>query len=755
MAEKNKHFGYWVFGTDMESVNLEALKNKGITDIFLNYYAFKTHGESKTLSWIQNAKKNNINVHIWMQCFYNGEWQNPKTANLNDKINEAKKYANMNDVYGIHLDYLRYPGTAYKTSGGTEAVTEFAKKIKAQIGNKFLSCAVMPEIDSEYYYGQDIKALGQIMNAILPMQYKGNYSAGTSWLESTTKSFSSKAVIWSGLQSYKSDEDITPLSESELLNDSKACLNNGADGIILFRYGLSPNVNFNSLSTNTVTNNKSDNMISSSDIQTMASTVKTYVETNKNIPSTITVNNVKYSYGQIAYILAYAVNNLNKSADVFEVKDAATATTDSINEDIQKDDYQDMSKRIANYIKNYKQCPAYALTKKSQKKMNPKTFIYMLARIVSWYYNHEKTLPNYASANSAYFTSTTTTTPKSTKSKILNKDIYTLAKDVKASVEKNKKLESTFKIGDINYTNSEVAYIFAFAINNSKSDVSIPGVKAPSNFAGGQVINEDIYTSDYQDQAKRIVQYVKQNGQLPLYVTSVKSQKQISVQMFTYAFAKTLVWYTNNKNTLPNYCNYNTSVFGVSASTNTSTSSSSSTTTTTTTTKKKYGHSKVHCCNDMGQNNGYYCGPHSLQECFRNLTNKVVSQSTIASWAGTTSAGTDHDGLNTAVKKFNSNYGFNLSVEWKSFSDVGWSGIKKIISSDNQDCVIHNLYRNQYGHYEVINTDYSNYCDVQNSLGDKCSSGCYYGYVEERSHSTFQSYMNGISQKSVMIITRK
>ena len=31
MTNTNKHYGYWVFGKDMDNVNLEALKNKGIT----------------------------------------------------------------------------------------------------------------------------------------------------------------------------------------------------------------------------------------------------------------------------------------------------------------------------------------------------------------------------------------------------------------------------------------------------------------------------------------------------------------------------------------------------------------------------------------------------------------------------------------------------------------------------------------------------------------------------------------------------
>ena len=69
-------------------------------------------------------------------------------------------------------------------------------------------------------------------------------------------------------------------------------------------------------------------------------------------------------------------------------------------------------------------------------------------------------------------------------------------------------------------------------------------------------------------------------------------------------------------------------------------------------------------------------------------------------------------------------------------------------------------YRDKYGcnsaqGIQFINKVYDNYCEVQNSLGNTCSNGCYYGYVEERSLSTFRSYINGISQKSVMVITNE
>ena len=44
---------------------------------------------------------------------------------------------------------------------------------------------------------------------------------------------------------------------------------------------------------------------------------------------------------------------------------------------------------------------------------------------------------------------------------------------------------------------------------------------------------------------------------------------------------------------------------------------------------------------------------------------------------------------------------------------------------------------------------------ILNSLGNQCSGGCYCGYVEDRSLAEEKSYISGISQKSIIILTKK
>lgn len=153
----------------------------------------------------------------------------------------------------------------------------------------------------------------------------------------------------------------------------------------------------------------------------------------------------------------------------------------------------------------------------------------------------------------------------------------------------------------------------------------------------------------------------------------------------------------------------------------------------------------------LGQRTGYTCGPHSLMQCIHRLTGEDVSEMELASVAGTTGEGTDHDGLETALAWFNREYGYNLKMEWKNFSEVGFEGTQQCI--DNGACFHHIMYRDQYGHYEVPKWTNGDPIYVLNSLGDQCGDG-YCGYIEERSRSTHQSYIDGISQKSVCIITR-
>ncbi|WP_407424782.1 Ig-like domain repeat protein, partial [Methanobrevibacter sp.] len=405
--------GYFVFGADMKNVNLNTLSSNGVTDLFLNYYAIEKHGKSAVENWIGSASKLGIRVHIWMQAFYDdGGWVNPvsggsyNTAFSNYKIDEAQNYAKLKGVSGILLDYLRYPGTAYKTSGGTDAISKFTKLVTDGIHKVnsalIVSATLMPETTSSaYYYGQDYSAISKYVDVVMPMIYKGNYGKSTSWIQTTAKWYvdnSKGAKVWAVLQSYKSDDDVTKLSVSALTTDIKSALSGGSNGIIIFRYGLTNLIDFKTVGGSSTSSSPGPASISINDILTASNNLKNYYSSNGVMPKTVTAAGHAFTLPEFLYLMtqaAYQLGNSNNAAIkcIYGVKAAANPSGDSINAQLLRKDYLTLAKNVANYIKSNNQAPNYGSSAVGKVSYNvlPDAF----SRILAFYKNNDKYMPNY------------------------------------------------------------------------------------------------------------------------------------------------------------------------------------------------------------------------------------------------------------------------------------------------------------------------------------------------------------------------
>lgn len=311
--------------------------------------------------------------------------------------------------------------------------------------------------------------------------------------------------------------------------------------------------------------------------------------------------------------------------------------------------------------------------------------------------------------------------------------IVAKAKENKARVEKEHKIKLF-----TGCNTAETVYILNKAVLNPGKDVTLTINYSNCKDCNGTGINKTLNKSQYKDCSSRLIKFMdnKSKGyKAPNYITF--GSEKISVRLSAYICSKIILYY-NNHTKLPDEVKVQNSVFYDAKDL-----------------IKKYGRSTKSGCDNRGQNTGYYCGPHMAQEIVRNLCGIVIPQSKIAGIMGTTTSGTSHYGIETFFAWFNKNYAkYNLTWTWKNFSDLGWSGVKKILESNNQDCGIHELYRNTWGHYTNFDKVYENSVDVHNSLGSMCTSSCYCGYEENRSKSNAKSYLNGISQKSVLVVTR-
>lgn len=234
---------YWVWGKDIQNIDVKTIRSWGITDLFVLTNRFGGDYYYKTfLPKVIVKFKGEPRVHAWVMCFKDskGKWVNPSDTKFqNNLLNIISDISSIPGLSGIHLDYIRYPGNA---NGKTEHITNFVSKVNEKIGDKILSAALMPERENNAkYYGQDYSQLKKYLTWLCPMIYKGNYNANTAWIGKTVAYINSKAQnkVIAGLQAYESDENPVKLSELELYSDINMAFEYGAKGFAIFRWGLS------------------------------------------------------------------------------------------------------------------------------------------------------------------------------------------------------------------------------------------------------------------------------------------------------------------------------------------------------------------------------------------------------------------------------------------------------------------------------------------------------------------------------------
>ena len=106
---------------------------------------------------------------------------------------------------------------------------------------------------------------------------------------------------------------------------------------------------------------------------------------------------------------------------------------------------------------------------------------------------------------------------------------------------------------------------------------------------------------------------------------------------------------------------------------------------------------------------------------------------------------------------------FNSSIKTIKSGAFAKTGIQTVslpasVSSLSKDSFSYmTMGRQKYGHYECLQMVNTSNADtyVLNSLGNKCGSPAFCGYVETRTSNEWQKYISMISQPSIIIITKQ
>ena len=381
---------------------------------------YRSHGKWKSYwkhGW-QSTWKSYWKLNwVWGDTTFDETRTGYDTSHNNEVISAISDMVKNYGVNGVNLDYCRYPGTAYKYNGGTDAITNFVKQVhdtvKAINSNATVSVDTMPEKSvNAHYYGQNYTQLAQYTDYLVVMAYKGNYKEDTSWIGKVTSYIvnqtNGKPVII-GLQTYKSDSNTTPLPASELQGDINESLNNGASGYALFRYGLIDGISSSSgngtadPSNGTDQNNTGNNTtvlqptFTNDQILGAASSVKSYIEANNALPAFVKIGSTYVTMAQFLQLMVADLLNINsnKNGNIqLETVNTAPNPTQSVQAGkIYKKDYLDMAQRISSFIEKNGAAPNYVKSPRGNIQFESAVYIY--SRILNYYGAYGR-LPNYA-----------------------------------------------------------------------------------------------------------------------------------------------------------------------------------------------------------------------------------------------------------------------------------------------------------------------------------------------------------------------
>ncbi|EKF84882.1 transglutaminase domain-containing protein [Methanobacterium formicicum DSM 3637] len=553
----NNVHALWLNVDDVNNVNVNELITAGITDVFVKANRITAPTYQTVLTTIINKLQGTgIRIHAWITCFVdaNGNWVDPKDSTVTDALVKTIADITTNyDISGIHLDYVRYPGTAYQHSGGTEAITSFVqrvyttvKSIKTKVA---VSAALMPEgAVNAYYYGQDYAQLSNYLDFLVPMIYEGNYKEDNEWITTTTAyivSHSTKPVV-AGLQTYQSDNNVVALSAEEINQDIKSALAGGASGFALFRYGWVDKDFFKSTSTTTFTREQ---------IAAAAVNVKAYIESNKCLPSTVSVAGVSVNIAQYLYLACQASVQIGSGSTggiaLPTVSVPAGFSEEITSGNVTKSNYLDLASRIVSYMNSNGQAPIYGLN--GLGKISYQSLTYLYTRILASYSTNNAlpttmTVLSWKTANIPI-----NDTPNTSTTTFTREQIAAAAVNVKAYIESNKCLPSTVSVAGVSVNIAQYLYLAAQASiqigSGSTSGIALPTLTVPAGFSE-EITSGKVNQADYLDLASRIVSYMDSNGQAPIY--GLNGLGKISYQSLVYMYTRVLA-YSDANDALPNY----------------------------------------------------------------------------------------------------------------------------------------------------------------------------------------------------------
>ncbi|MBZ9571033.1 transglutaminase domain-containing protein [Methanobrevibacter sp. TMH8] len=345
------------------------------------------------------------------------------------------------------------------------------------------------------------------------------------------------------------------------------------------------NDNKNNKANTTKTNTKyqaagEPEKLTQNQILAASKTVNNYVKKYKKLPNYVTIAGFDFSMQEYLYLLSgtiyYKYNKKTTQIAIrYNIKNPSSPNGVNLKGKLTKAQYYSYAKILINYVKKYNKIPNYINTRLG--KMQYQTVIYTFNKILYYSATHKgalasnvaikiaksqtlnKNLPKFergkaknpTTNNPSSGTSSGTSSGKVTISQSL---IWAASTSLKSYVNKNKKLPNYVTISGKKYSIPEFLYLLSKAINTklagSSGAITVKsGVKSPSS-ASGSSISKIFTKAQYNDMAKRFVNYINSNNRAPNYLAAKYGVGNIQYQTAIYGLV-CVGDYINTKKAIP------------------------------------------------------------------------------------------------------------------------------------------------------------------------------------------------------------
>ena len=279
-----------------------------------------------------------------------------------------------------------------------------------------------------------------------------------------------------------------------------------------------------------------------------ANNLKTYIEINKKLPTTVTIGTQNINLAQFLYLATKAtaalkdgqptttsimVGSYSLPSTSYENLKTGALTTGT---------YVDFANRISQYIAESSQAPAYGLIGLGQISYQSQVYLYSRVLVgygVSGQLPDTMTVKAWSSGNIPIYE------PSSYSFTV--SQIVDAAQRVKAYVEANKALPSTVTMGSSSINMGQFLFLAITATNDldsGKPDTTVVTVSSSYGLPGSSYESMKtgaLTTGTYVDFANRIAQYMAENYKAPPY--GLIGLGQISYQSQVYLYSRVLAGY--------------------------------------------------------------------------------------------------------------------------------------------------------------------------------------------------------------------